>query len=146
VRRAALLILVLVCGCSEDNGPPPSPECTAGAAEVAKALEAAPRDVRLVDGTRLSDCVRRADSDAQQQELGIVLTDVAEDLEAEAADDPRAALRLGYLVGAARRGAPGDSSLQFELVRRLEGSVAGELPPESRDALAEGLAAGEARG
>ena len=118
----------------------------AGAEEIAKALAAAPGEVRLVDGTPLSACVRNAESDAEQQNLGIVLTDVAEDLEAQAAEDPRAALQLGYLVGAARKGAPGDSSLQFELVRRLEGSVPREMSTEAERALTEGLRAGEQRG
>jgi hypothetical protein len=144
--RRSLAVLLLLAGCSEQGTPPPSPECTAGAAEVTKALAAVPGDVTLSDGTRLSECVRNADSDAEQQNLGIVLTAVAEDLEAQAPEDPRAALQLGYLVGAARRGAPGESALQFELVRRLEGSVPRELPPDAKRSLAEGLAAGEERG
>ena len=143
---AAAAASVVVAGCSEQGRPPPSPECMAGADEIAKALESAPGEVRLVDGTLLSACVRNAESDAEQQNLGIVLTDVAEDLEAQAPEDPEAALRLGYLVGAARRGAPGDSALQFELVRRLEGSLARELPPDSARAAEEGLKAGESRG
>jgi hypothetical protein len=146
VRRGLPILLTLLVGCSEQGGPPPSPECMAGREEVAEALAAAPGDVRLVDGTRLSECVRNAESDAELQNLGVVLTGVAEDLEADAPEDPRAALRLGYLVGAARRGAPSDSALQFELVRRLEASVARELPPASARSLAQGLAAGERRG
>ena len=147
MRRALPLLLLLVAGCSEQGRPAPSPECSAGADAVATALEAAPGEVRLVDGTRLSDCVRNAYSDADQQTLSIVLTDVAEDLEAEAAEDADAALRLGYLVGAARRGAPSESSLQFELVQRLERSAgSSRLSPAGERALQEGLRAGEARG
>ena len=146
MRRSLAVLLLLAGGCSEQGRPPPSPECTAGPAEVAKALAAAPGEVRLVDGTRLSECVRSAESDAELQNLGIVLTDVAEDLEADAREDPRAALRLGYLVGAARRGAPSDSALQSELVRRLQGNMAMDLPAAGEQALAEGLRAGEARG
>ena len=146
MRRSLAVLLLLVAGCSEQGAPAPSAECTAGAEEVKRALAAAPGDVALGDGTLLSECVRNADSDAEQQNLGIVLTDVAEDLEAQAPDDPRAALQLGYLVGAARRGAPGDSALQFELVRRLEGSVPGDLPRAARGSLDEGLKAGERRG
>ena len=148
MRRGVPFLLCVLWGfgCSEQGRPPPSAACTAEPQEIVRALDAAPGDVRLADGTPLSECVRNAYSDAEQQNLGIVLTDVAEDLEAKAADDPRAALRLGYLVGAARRGAPGDSSLQFELVRRLEGSVPGDLPPDARRSLDEGLRAGEQRG
>ena len=146
MRRSLAVLLVVAAGCSEQGAAAPSPECTAGADAVARALAAAPGDVALGDGTRLSECVRNAESDADQQNLGIVLTSVAEDLEAKAPDDPRAALQLGYLVGAARRGAPGDSSLQFELVRRLEASIPGDLPPAARRSLDEGLKAGEQRG
>ena len=146
MRRSLAVLLLVVAGCSEQGAPAPSPECTAGADEVTRALAAAPGDVTLGDGTRLSECVRNADSDADQQSLGIVLTSVAEDLEAKAADDPGAALQLGYLVGAARRGAPSESALQFELVQSLERSAAVELPPASERALAEGRRAGEARG
>ncbi len=146
MRRGVLLLLCLAAGCSEQGRAAPSPECLAGPDAVAKALADAPGDVALVDGTRISDCVRSAYSDAEQQNLGIVLTEVAEDLEADAAENPRAALRLGYLVGAARRGAPGDSALQFELVRRLERSAAIDLPAASQRSLEEGMRAGEQRG
>ena len=146
MRRCLALILLGMWGCSEEGGPPPAVGCTAGADAVASALEAAPGEVTLADGARLSECVRDSDSDAELQSLGIVLTRVAEDLEAEAPEDPDAALRLGYLVGAARRGAPSDSSLQFELVQRLQRSAGVELPPASQRTLMEGLRAGEARG
>ncbi|HEV2061962.1 MAG TPA: hypothetical protein VGR12_03840, partial [Solirubrobacteraceae bacterium] len=58
-------------------------------AAVSRALAAAPGGVTLADGTRLSDCVRNAESDAELQSVGVVLTSVAEDLERDAPDDPR---------------------------------------------------------
>ena len=119
--------------------------CVDGAPSVARALRSAPGAVRLGDGTPLSRCVERAESESELQNLGIVLTQVAEDLEASAPDDPRAALQLGYLVGAAHRGAPGESTLQTELVRRLERSAA-SLDGAAERALADGIRAGEARG
>ena len=143
---AALLAAVAVAGCSRSEGATPSPECTVGAPEVAKALGAAPGDVRLVDGTALSECVRRAESESDLQNIGLVLTRVAEDLEDRARTTPRAALELGYLIGAARRGAPSDSSLQAELVYRLERSAAVRMRAEAERALAEGMRAGERRG
>ena len=135
-------------GCSRSSDGPSLPAgCTAGRDAVARALERAPGDVRLVDGTPLSDCVRHAESEAELQNVGLVLTGVAEDLEAAARRAPRAALKLGYLVGAARRGAPSESSLQAELVYRLERSAAIDgLPPAAERALAEGMRAGERRG
>ena len=145
-RAVVVLCAVAVCGCTQSDDPPPSAECTAGPRAVTEALADAPGEVRLVDGTPLSECVGRARSDAELQNLGLVLTDVVEDLEAEAAESPEAALRLGYLIGAARRGAPSESSLQAELVHRLERSAAAELPPPAQDALAEGMRAGERTG
>ncbi|HEV3001711.1 MAG TPA: hypothetical protein VGW75_13300 [Solirubrobacteraceae bacterium] len=147
-RAAAALVLAALAltACSRSDGPAPSPECTVGPRELAKALRAAPGDVRLVDGTPISDCVGRARSDSNLQNIGLALTRVAEDLEAGARTAPRPALELGYLIGAARRGAPHDSSLQAELVYRLERSAAVSMPPECERALVEGMRAGERRG
>ena len=143
---ATLLLAAVVAGCGTSEIPAPSPECVAGPEAVARALAKAPGEVRLVDGTPLSECIARASSDAELQNLGLILTDVAEDLEAGAASAPRSALQLGYLIGAARRGAPSESSLQAELVHRLERSAALELSAASERALEEGMRAGEQRG
>jgi hypothetical protein len=145
-RGVVVLCAIAAGGCTNSDRPPPSAECTAGRQAVTEALAGAPREVRLVDGTALSECVSRAHSDGELQNLGLVLTEVAEDLEAEAAETPRAALQLGYLIGAARKGAPSESSIQAELVHRLERSAAGDLPAEARAALAEGMRAGERAG
>jgi hypothetical protein len=145
-RRALLLLLVAAAGCSSEEPPALPLACTEGEEAVAAALQAAPREVALPDGTKLSACVRNARSESELQSVGLVLTGVAEDLEAGAASAPRSALQLGYLIGAARRGAPSESSLQAELVYRLERSAALDLSAESQRALEEGLRAGEARG
>ena len=147
-RLAALLAIgtLALAGCSTEETPPVPFDCTTDRAAVARALEQAPGEVRLPDGTLLSECVRNAESDAELQTVGLALTRLAEDLEAEAPGDPDAALRLGYLVGAARRGAPSASSLQAELVYRLERSAASIEEPAAARALAEGMRAGEERG
>ena len=146
-RPACLVALTLLAlaGCSRGDRPAMPATCVEGAANVERALGAAPGEVRLGDGTPLSRCVERARTDSELQNLGIVLTQVAEDLEARAGEDSRAALELGYLVGAARRGAPGESMLQTELVRRLERSAAA-LDGAAVRALTDGIRAGEARG
>ena len=114
---------------------------------VERALEAAPGEVRLEGGVRISACIRTARSDGELQNVGGVLTGAAEALELRAASDATAALQLGYLVGAARRGASRENGIQAELVRRLERSAALDAPtPEARTALRRGMAAGEARG
>jgi hypothetical protein len=133
----ALLVVATVAGCSRDEAPPLPVACTDGPQAIGAALQAAPGEVRLEDGTALSECVERARSDADLQTLGLTLTRVAEDLKVDGD-----AVRLGYLIGAARRGAPGDSSVQLELVRRLERS--GARLDESE--LAEGIRAGERTG
>lgn len=150
MKRSALLIAVLLAGCGPggDSDAPLSPACTEPPA-VREALRLAPGEARLSDGTRLSACIDDAQTDADLQNVGIAMTNAAEDLEMRALTDARAALELGYLVGAARRGAGSASALQAELVRRLERSAA--LDPEavsaaSRTAVQEGLEAGEARG
>ena len=141
-----MVAVAAAAGCSQSDGPSLPVACTEGADAVARALARAPGEVRLADGTAISDCVRGARSDAELQNLGAVLTQVAEDLEARAPEAPPAALQLGYLVGAARRGAPSDSAVQAELVIRLERSAAIDLPAGAKRALAVGLRAGEARG
>ena len=147
-RRLVVCVACAALGpaaCGDDK-PALSTSCTEGPAAIEQALRDAPGKVLLADGTPLSHCVRDARTDAELQNVGIVLTGVAEDLEADAPDSPPAALRLGYLIGAARRGAPGDSSLQAELVHRLERSAALELSPAAEQALAEGMRAGERTG
>ena len=59
----------------------------------------------------------------------------------------RAAVQLGYLVGASRRGAKHTSGIHDELVRRLEQAVGvGGAPAARRAAYRRGLVAGERRG
>src|SRR5687767_2241752 len=152
MTRAALLVVVAVaagCGPTGDSEAPLSPACTEGAAQIAEALRAAPGEARLADGTPLSACIDDAVTEAELQNVGVAMTAAAEDLEQRATTDKDAALQLGFLVGAARRGAGSASAVQAELVRRLERSAA--LDPSAstgaaRTALQEGLKAGEARG
>jgi hypothetical protein len=100
----------------------------------------------LPDGTRLSQCLKRATDPAALQNLGAVLTVVAEDLEDRAAADPDAARRLGFLIGAARRGVAGTDGQGAELARRLERSGAAVSDEAAAGALVDGLRDGEASG
>src|SRR5687768_16836082 len=76
----AVLALLAAAGCSpeEENVPVPV-ACTDTPEDVVLALRAAPRDVRLPGGTLISECVTRANTDAELQNLGIVLTTAAEE-------------------------------------------------------------------
>jgi hypothetical protein len=144
-RRCLLLGCVGVvwlgaCGASEEAV---APGCT-DRADVERAI--ADRG-RLPDGTRLSQCLARATDPAALQNLGAVLTTVAEELEDRAATDPVAARRLGFLIGAARRGVADGDGRAAELAHRLERSGAAVSDEAAAAAaLAAGLRDGEASG
>ena len=116
-----------------------------GAGESAVAPECADRDEveRALDGgSFIADCVQDASTPAELQGLGAVLTPLAEDLEAAAQDDPAAARRLGFLIGATQKGLATTDGRGAELGRRLERSGASVRDPRAADALREGLAEG----
>jgi hypothetical protein len=99
--------------------------CKEAPATVQRALQRAPGDVR-VGGTRLSDCFAPGSSSADVQALGLAFLPAAEHLAAGARAHPRgpAAVRLGFLIGAVRRGAA-RGGVYAELERRLEQELAG---------------------
>jgi len=111
---------------------------------VLRALRTAPRDVRLSDGTRLSECVSGASDDAELQQIGFAFTPAADRL--ARTRDERSAFRLGYLVGAVRRGAATTNGVHLELVRRLESTVTFDDDPALLAAAGRGARAGEAGG
>lgn len=145
----ALLAGLALSGCTAGDDPPLPADCLQGQEALEEALAAAPDPVRLGDGTAISTCVELASSAADQQNVGILVVSVAEELEEQAADgDEAAALRLGYLVGAVQRGAQRTSGIQLELAFRIS-RVAGALgdpSPEITGALTDGIAAGERTG
>ena len=142
---AALLLAALAPACGESRETELPPACRAGEATVQTALAAAPRAV-TVDGTSLSACLTPSGAPADIQEVGAVYVAVASDLAARARTDPDgpAAVRLGYLVGAVRRGAAQTQGIHTELVRRLELEAA-SLGPAS-PAFREGERAGRRSG
>ena len=155
-RLAALLALALsataATACGGDDPPRQDPACIASPRAIERALGRAPAPVTLDSGTRLSDCLARARSDADLQNTGLVFTRAADDLAARAQrGDAEAALGLGYLVGAARRAAAHTNGIHAELQHRME-SAARPLSEEAAGspsitrALARGLRAGEATG
>jgi hypothetical protein len=146
VALAVLLALALA-GCGGD-GPDLDAACLRSPQDIERALRRAPGPVALTTGTRLSECVAGARSDADLQQAGIVLTQAADDLAAAARRGSAvAALRLGYLVGATRRGARRTAGIHAELQRRIERAGAPlDDVPRLRAAVARGLRAGEASG
>jgi len=130
------------CGAGEEDL---SAACTERAG-VERALAAAPEPVRLADGTSIARCIADAGTPGLLQSLGATLTPIAEDLEARAASDPAAAMRLGYLIGAARRGSARSDGLGAEIVRRLERSGGEVRDPGMTGELLRGIRAGEETG
>ena len=145
---AAVVALVVPAACGAEDVPPVATSCTEEPATITAALRAAPGAVRLSDGATISACVKNSRNAAELQNVGVTFSRAAEDLEALALDgDAEAALQLGYLVGAARRGSETTSAYSSELVRRLERSASvDEGGPEVAAALQRGLAAGERQG
>lgn len=122
----ALALAAGVSGCGRGGGLDHPPDtCTGGSAAarvtaIRSALARAPQPVALRDGTRISDCVAHASDSGDIQTVGSELLTVTQRL-ADAAPSSQAALtQLGYLIGAAHRGADRAPGVDDELVRRLE--------------------------
>jgi len=145
----AALALLAAAGCGAARHAPLDAACTSSPAAIERALQRAPAPVTVRPGMRLSDCVAAARSDAELQNAGIVLSGAAEHLAARAkGGDARAGLALGYLVGAARRGAARTTGIQSQLARRMESAAAfvDQGGPAVGAALDRGLRAGRATG
>jgi hypothetical protein len=147
-RTAVACVLALLAGafaaCAGRT--PPAEACIqAQAADVLQALTHAPGHVVLSDGTPLSQCVRRTIDDSRLQTLGAALTAAADTLAQRMRASDDAALQLGFLIGAADRGAAQAAGLQEELAHR----IAGAAPPDGgprRALLMRGRAAGRRHG
>jgi hypothetical protein len=144
-----LVLLVALAACGNDEPPMPATCTTTDQAGYERALRAAPGDVRLPGGVPISVCLRRVRTDAQLQELGAIVHEVAEHLavRADRTGDVTAARQLGYLSGAVGAGAERSNGISAELARRV--AIAGtrlDDTPALAKALAEGLDAGSVRG
>jgi hypothetical protein len=144
---AALCALALLAGCGSSQPAPLAPACLQPPDTIDRALARAPAAVRLADGTPLSRCVSRARADADLPAVGVSLTQVADGLSARAGSDAAAALQLGYLVGAVRRGAADTPGIAAQLARRLELAAPRDFASgAARHALERGIRLGEAGG
>ena len=124
-QTAAYLCAAALAACGGDDCGMPA-ACGEGPAAVRAALMDAPGAVRL-EGARLSDCLGENASGGELQTVGTSFVEAAAGLAPEARRRPegRAALELGYLVGAARRGGGSTQGVHEELLRRLEQELAG---------------------
>jgi hypothetical protein len=131
MRRVVVIACAAVfAGCGADRSESLPAACGEGPQAVLRALEGAPAEVRM-DGTLISECFNRDASGADETVVGTTLIAAAQQLSTQARDEPEgeAALRLGYLVGAARRGNE-RNGLGAETQRRLA-QEAGDLPARS---------------
>jgi hypothetical protein len=150
---ASLLALALAaCGNSNETGHTPD-ACLSGPVYFDAALEDAPGEVRLPGNTPISGCLVSNQSAGDLGNVGKYMLRTATRLNAQARRDPAGAatVQLGYLVGAATRGASETVGIHDELVRRLEAaalySPAGKPPPQPFDHQYEtGYAAGKKHG
>ena len=118
MRWIAVIAVLALAGCgASKNESLPGP-CANGPGIVVKALAKAPAAVTL-DGTPISHCFNIGASGADVQIVGTNLISAAQELAAQ-----HRSLELGYLVGAARRGAK-RNGLGDEIVRRLEVETSG---------------------
>src|SRR4051794_41947965 len=111
-RRPVALLAVaaaaaVLAGCGGSDAPPVDEACLSSPDRVEQALARAPAAVTLPSGTRLSDCVSRARTDADLQTTGLVLTRAADHLAGRAqAGDARAPPPPRHPLRAARPRAP----------------------------------------
>jgi len=154
--RAATVLVAATClvgvGCGETSDSTPV-ACLEGSGAYVKALGDAPGVVKLGGETLISECLAENQQAGDLATVGTALLAAATRLNAEARAEPGgdANLRLGYLLGAAQRGAESTDGIHAELIRRL--SAAARYSPDNRPPPAaflstyrEGFDAGEARG
>jgi hypothetical protein len=150
VLSAATILAVAGCGAPDDSTPV---ACLEGAGTYLHALESAPGTVELRGETPISDCLAENQQGGELATVGTAMVAAATRLNAEARAQPggSANLQLGYLLGAAQRGADRTDGIHAELIRRL--SAAARYSPDNRPPPApflrtygEGFDAGKAGG
>ena len=147
-----LSAFVVLTGCGATDSSTPV-ACLEGAGPYLAALKDAPGTVELGGETPISDCLAENQMGGDLATVGIAMVAAATKLNAKARAQPggSANLRLGYLLGAAQRGAEDTSGIHADLIRRL--AVAARYSPDGRPLPAAffstyraGFDAGEARG
>ncbi len=124
--RARLAIALLTClaavaaGCGRGDSSTPV-ACLEGADVFLKALEAAPGEVLLAGATPISECFAENQRAGDLATVGEATVEAATRLNAEARAERGgdANLQLGYLIGAAKRGAAETEGIHSDLIRRL---------------------------
>jgi len=142
LSASLLACLALVaCGCGGGRDDETPVVCLEGAVAYEKALADAPGEVLIGGETPISDCLVRNQSVGDITRVGEALIAAATELNAGARIEPGgpANLQLGYLLGAAERGAEESEGIHSDLVRRL--TVAARYAPGKEPLSEEFLAA-----
>ena len=152
---SALLLVALAClagGCGKQDDSTPA-ACLQGHDLYLAALAQAPAAVRLGGEATISECLAENQQGGDLATVGEAMVEAATELNGEARAVPSgpAALRLGYLIGAAQRGADETEGIHADLIRRLTVAArysAGREPlsPAFLAAYREGYDAGHANG
>jgi hypothetical protein len=152
VAFACILAAPIGAGCgNQDDSTPVA--CLEGPAAYVTALRGAPGEVKIAGETPIGDCLAPNQTAGDLASVGATLVEVATRLNARAREEPGgpAALQLGYLIGAAEKGAEETEGIHADLVRRL--TVAARFAPDAaplgtgfRAAYLEGFDAGHERG
>jgi hypothetical protein len=151
VTVLSCLVLGAVAGCGGQSDSTPV-ACLEGARAYLAALESAPGEAKLDGETPISECLAKNQQPGDLANVGEALVEAATGLNAEARADPGgdSNLQLGYLLGAAQRGAEGTQGIHADLIRRLtvaaRYSPEGPLPAAFLVSYRRGFDAGRARG
>jgi hypothetical protein len=124
-------LAVAAAGCGGQDGSTPV-ACLEGASAYEQALQDAPGEVLLGDETPISECLAPSQQAGDLASVGEAIVSTATGLNAAARENPGsdAALQLGYLLGAAQRGAAASEGIHSDLIRRL--TVAARFAPGKR--------------
>jgi hypothetical protein len=152
IATVAVIALLAGTGCGKQDDSTPV-ACLEGSAAYVDALAAAPAAVRLGGETPIGECLAENQRGGDLATVGTALIEAATELNGEARAEPGgdASLQLGYLIGAAERGAESTEGIHADLIRRLV--VAARyapgrepLPPVFLATYREGYDAGRERG
>ncbi|HEX7244706.1 MAG TPA: hypothetical protein VF245_03970 [Solirubrobacterales bacterium] len=150
IALAALACGLSACGSTDDATPD---ACLEGPGPYLVALKGAPGTVELRGETPIGECLTENQAGGDLAAVGTAILAATTRLNAEARKRPggEANLELGYLLGAAERGAEDTEGIHAELVRRL--TAAARYSPDNRplpatflETFREGFDAGNARG
>jgi hypothetical protein len=129
IYATALVLLASGCGTQSDDTPA---ACLGGAQAYLSALANAPGEVRLADGTPISDCLVENQAGGELATVGAAMVTAATKLNAAARAEPGgvANVQLGYLLGAATAGTESTEGIHADLIRRL--TAAARYSPDNR--------------